>query len=340
MPSRVPLLCGTGAFGEPGKHVARLNSLPACQALVDAFREHGYVGLDCSRVYGLGTSEEFLGQLDLNGGRVDTKAFPSGSGSFTPSKLRAQLNESLKALGPYKIRVYFLHAPDRTTPYEETLREVNEMYTEGLFEEIGLSNFQSWEVAEFVILARKNGWKQPTVYQGVYNAVERMIEPELIPCLRTYGLRFFAYSPLAQGLLVGNILSDADLEHTDSPLWNPKRGGRIAQLRHDKYAGLIPHLRSLKEALDRHGIVLPEAALRWLMHHSALGQEDGVIVGPSTVEHLETNIRYCESDPLPEEIVAILDEGWKNAKSTANHYARSGYSTAMGQRAAAGAKAA
>lgn len=44
--------------------------------------------------------------------------------------------------------------------------------------EFGLSNFLSWEVVEFVSIARRNGWVQPTVYQGVYNTVSRTIEPE------------------------------------------------------------------------------------------------------------------------------------------------------------------
>ncbi|KZP01192.1 Aldo/keto reductase [Calocera viscosa TUFC12733] len=324
MLSRVPLVYGTGSFGEPGKHVTRLHTIPACQEVVDDFVKHGYNVFDCSRVYGLGTSEEFVGKLDLRGGRVDTKLFASEPGGFAPEKLRAQLNESLKALGPHKIRVLYLHAPDRATPFEDTLRELNEMYKEGLCEEIGLSNFHSWEVAEFVWLARMNGWKPPTVYQGVYNTVERMVETELIPCLRKYGLRFYGYSPLASGLLVGKILSEADVKNTDNPLWNPNLGGRIAEMRYAKYGTLIPYLRPLKEALDKHGIMLPEAAHRWLQHHSALTPQDGVVIGSSSVAQLETNIGYCEKGPLPEDVVAILDEAWKNAKSTANHYARTG----------------
>ncbi|KZP01189.1 Aldo keto reductase [Calocera viscosa TUFC12733] len=313
MPSRVPLLYGSAAFGEPGKHVTRLHTIPACQEVVDDFVKHGYTVFDCARGYGLGTSEEYLGKLDLKGGRVDTKLSSHEPGAFAPDQLRAQLAESLNALGPHKIRVLYLHAPDRKTPIEDTLRELNEMYKEGLFEEIGLSNYHSWEVAEFVWIARKNGWKQPTVYEGVYNALERMIETELISCLRKYGIRFYAYSPLAGGLLVGKILSHADVENTDSPRWNPK------------YAGLIPHLKPLKEALEKHNIQLSEAAHRWLQHHSALTPEDGVIIGASSIEQLETNIKFCEEGPLPEDILTILDEAWKNAKSTAAHYALPGY---------------
>ncbi|KZP01191.1 Aldo/keto reductase [Calocera viscosa TUFC12733] len=325
MPSRIPLLYGSAAFGEPGKHVTRLHTIPACQEVVDDFAKHGYTVFDCARAYGLGTSEEYLGKLDLKGGRADTKLFSREPGGFAPEKLRAQLAESLTALGPHKIRVLYLHAPDRKTPIEDTLRELNEMYKEGLFEEIGLSNYHSWEVAEFVWIARKNGWKQPTVYQGVYNVVERMVETELIPCLRKYGLRFYAYSPLAGGLLVGKILSDADLENTDSPRWNPKIAGRLAGMLRTKYAGLIPQLKPLKEALEKHNIELSEAAQRWLQHHSALTPKDGVIIGASSIDQLETNIKFCEEGPLPEDILTILDEAWKNAKSTASHYAPPGY---------------
>lgn len=33
--------------------------------------------------------------------------------------------------------------------------------------------------------------------QGMYNATTRQVETELFPCLRYYGLRFYAYNPLA-----------------------------------------------------------------------------------------------------------------------------------------------
>lgn len=82
--------------------------------------------------------------------------------------------------------------------------------------EFGLSNYNSWEVAEIYYIAKSHGWVLPTVYQGVYNALQRSVETEcapflsdtvkrltsfplsrLIPCLRKFGIRFYAYSPLA-----------------------------------------------------------------------------------------------------------------------------------------------
>lgn len=36
--------------------------------------------------------------------------------------------------------------------------------------------------------------------QGMYNATTRQVETELLPCLRYYGMKFYAYNPLAGAL--------------------------------------------------------------------------------------------------------------------------------------------
>ncbi|VTJ50722.1 Hypothetical predicted protein [Marmota monax] len=68
---------------------------------------------------------------------------------------------------------------------------------QGKFLELGLSNYAAWEVAEICTLCKSNGWILPTVYQGMYNATTRQVETELFPCLRQFGLRFYAFNPLA-----------------------------------------------------------------------------------------------------------------------------------------------
>src|SRR5260370_41918119 len=40
---------------------------------------------------------------------------------------------------------------------------------------------------------------KPSVYQGMYNAITRAVEPELFKCLGNYGIRFHAYNPLSGG---------------------------------------------------------------------------------------------------------------------------------------------
>jgi len=77
------------------------------------------------------------------------------------------------------------------------------MHSEGKFKTFGLSNFQSWEVAHIYHTMEKNSWVTPSVYQGMYNAITREVERELLPCLQKLGMRFLAYNPLAAGVLTG-----------------------------------------------------------------------------------------------------------------------------------------
>ena len=53
----------------------------------------------------------------------------------------------------------------------------------------------SWEVAEIMEICKTKGYVAPTAYQGLYNALQRNVEPELIPCLRKYGISFYAFNP-------------------------------------------------------------------------------------------------------------------------------------------------
>jgi len=53
----------------------------------------------------------------------------------------------------------------------------------------------SWEVAEIVGICKANGFIQPTAYQGIYNAIHRSVEVELLPCLRKFGISFYEFNP-------------------------------------------------------------------------------------------------------------------------------------------------
>lgn len=189
-------------IGKEGAEQARVHTLDETKAILDVFQQHGHNEIDTSRTYGAGSSEEYLGDVDWKGrGLVmDTKYYPTagrnmptadapdGGWRHTPDHLRQNLMTSLKALKVDKVDMWYLHGPDRTTPYEETLRAVNDLHREGLFDRFAISNYMSWEVAQICEICEKNGWIKPSVYQGVYNALHRSVEAELFPCLRHYGM--------------------------------------------------------------------------------------------------------------------------------------------------------
>ncbi|KAG1737423.1 NADP-dependent oxidoreductase domain-containing protein [Suillus lakei] len=321
MSTRIPLLYGASQFGAPGPRSigARINTIEDAQKNIDVFASHGHGQIDTSRIYGDGTSEEFISQLDLKGCTVDTKVCPHAPGDLAPDKIRASLGSSIKTLGKTKIKTFYLHKPDRSVPIEDILRTINELHVEGLFEEFGVSNYNAWEVAEMVGIAGYNGWVRPTVYEGIYNALERRVETELFSCLRHFGIRFYAYSPLAMGLLAGKILSEADMQ-TASGRWDPNIC-RVAGVLHARYSRFLPILRELKVALDKQGIPISEAAHRWLQHHSGLQPCDGIIIGASNVDQLENNLKAHEVGPLPDDVVKLLEDAWGKAKGIAPHYA-------------------
>lgn len=113
--------------------------------------------------------------------------------THSAADVRRGFEASMKALNTDRVEMFYLHGPDRSTPFEETLGEINKLHREGKFDRFGLSNYQSWEVAQICDIAEKNGWVKPSVYQGLYNAFQRSVEAELIPCLRHYVIALYAF---------------------------------------------------------------------------------------------------------------------------------------------------
>jgi len=113
-----------------------------------------------------------LGKTDVaKWATVDTKVVSFSPGSHSASNVEESLETSASLLGPAKVNVMYLHAPDRETPFAETLAAMDKGHKAGKFEKFGLSNFRPDEVEEIVGLCEKNGWIKPCVYQGQYNAV-------------------------------------------------------------------------------------------------------------------------------------------------------------------------
>ncbi|EMD33588.1 hypothetical protein CERSUDRAFT_107937 [Gelatoporia subvermispora B] len=287
------------AIGEAGKEGVRTPALVDCQRVVDAFVKHGFREIDTGRVYGEGTPEAYLAQLDLGGSAVDTKVFPVRPGDHSAQKLRESSETSHKTLVPHKIRTLYLHKPDEATPYEETLRAINDLYKEGVL-----------SVAEIATICRINGWVRPVVYEGMYNAITRGIERELVPCCRKHGLRIVAYNPLAGGFFAGKVSSpDADVPRDER--FSPHTA--VGQIYRNMYIkqGYFEALDHLKPFAEKHDLRLTEIDIRWLQHHSCLTPNDGIIIGVSSAAQMEQNCQDAAKGPLPQVILQALGEATK-----------------------------
>ncbi|KAJ8594686.1 Aldo/keto reductase [Rhizopogon salebrosus TDB-379] len=314
MPPRIPLLFGTMTIGSEGTNGARTSAEKDAQEVLDTFFSHGHTELDTARIYAEGTTEQVLAKLDVKDATIDTKVYPVNPGDHSPKKLRSIFLTSLQHLKRDKVRVLYLHAPDRSVPFEDTAREINNLYKEGRFEIFGLSNFAAWEVAEVVGICKANGYVLPKIYQVMYNAITREMETELLPCCRKYGMRLVIYNPLAGGLFAGKVLSTEE-EAPEGGRFDPN--SRMGQMYRARYLkeGYLKALGVVKATADEHGLRLTEVALRWCQHHSLLTPEDGIILGASSAAQLEQNCVDSEKGPLPQDVVDALDEACRIVKA-------------------------
>ncbi|KAI9342350.1 NADP-dependent oxidoreductase domain-containing protein [Obelidium mucronatum] len=317
------VILGTMTFGTGSG--GRISDRAVIQEILDIFKAHGHTELDTARNYTQGNTEEVLNELGVfnQGFQVHTKAFPVTPGNHEPEKLKATVSKSLKALGVGKVDVLYLHAPDHATPFEKTLRAVQDLYEQGAFTELGLSNFAAWEVMQVYQIAKANNYVLPSIYQGMYNALTRDVEKELFPCLRELGIRFVAYNPLAGGILSGHHKFELDPEQ--GARFDPKttQGERYRE----RYwnTAYFDAVELVKAAVSKHeGITLVNASHRWIFHHSKIDQSkgDGVIIGVSSVKHAKQNLSDCEDGPLPEDIVSAFDEAYARTKALQVNYFR------------------
>lgn len=176
---------------------------------LEALTKNGVKHLDTAQLYADGKSETVLGNLGATKNfTVDTKWISGwlGKAWASASTVVESAEVSLQKLKTKQVDVFYLHSPDVHTPFEETLKGVQEVYKSGGFKRFGLSNFTAAQTREVIDICKKNNYVKPTVYQLSYSAVARVSEDELIPLLRENGVSIYAYSPIAGGFLVSCCL--------------------------------------------------------------------------------------------------------------------------------------
>ena len=70
---------------------------------------------------------------------------------------------------------------------------------------LGISDTPAWIVAQANTLAQLHGWSSFVALQIEYSLAQRDSERDLIPMARAFDLAVTAWSPLAGGILSGNI---------------------------------------------------------------------------------------------------------------------------------------
>lgn len=291
--------------------------------MTTVFEKTGNVEIDTAYAYNKGKTEQLLGVMNdaghLKQFLLAGKANPWVEDGLSPASVQNQLSTSLTRLNTDSLDLFYLHAPDLDTPIIETLKTVSQLHAEGKFKRFGLSNYAAWQVAEISEICKREGWPQPVVYQGMYNALTRDVERELFVCLKNYNMAFYVYNPLAGGMLSGKHQSIDSMPDD----------GRFATFNgyKDRYwkPGYFNVINEVSTTCRSNNIEPAEAAMRWLVHHSAIvtpWAEHAIIVGASSFSHLEQNLAAIEGAALPSAVVDAFDEAWEVVRPSCIKYFR------------------
>lgn len=282
-------------------------------AIMDRALELGINFFDTADVYGgaieHGTTEEIIGRwFAQGGGRRDavvlaTKVFnpvsrkanlpePNSDGrSLSAMKIRKHCEGSLRRLQTDWIDLYQMHHVDRECPWDETWQAFRSLINQGKVVYVGSSNFAGWDIATACQEASKRGMTGLVSEQSIYHLDNRMIELEVIPACREYGLGLIPWSPLGGGLL-GGALEKAS---------QGRRSNEDFQARVEAKRGKLEAYEALCREISEPPAVV---ALAWLLHNPVV---TAPIIGPRTLDQLESAVRATEIT-LDEETLDKLDE--------------------------------
>lgn len=308
------VILGTMTFGESvfGESVSDF---------INCFDTRNYREIDTAFVYNDGLSEKLIGnclaqrehQFDIS-----TKVNPRVTGRLDYSAVELQVTKSMERLKTETIKTIYLHFPDASTPVESALEAVNDFWMQGKIKELGLSNYPTREVLNIWNVCEKKGWIKPTVYQGMYNSLARKAENDLFPCLRSCGIRFYAYNPLAGGILSGRYKNEDEKIDAGRFVNRPNYISRYWK------KSFFAALKIIRTECESENLPMAEASLRWLAYHSLLDSTslDGIIVGASKLEHLQQNLDAICKGPLPERLVEAYNKAWEIVQDDSPEYYR------------------
>lgn len=169
--------------------------------------------------------------------------------------------------------------------------------------QLGVSNFTPSLLSAWLAVSDSENLIRPSYYQGQYNLLCRSDEKTLFPLLRENKIAFTAYSPLASGFLLGNFTAEGLQGGTRYAAPSPYLGWYDRPVMHEA-------VRRFKAIAAEVGLGMDELALRWVVYHSILKEDDAVILGASRIEQVERNVAQIQKGPLEQPVAERLNALW------------------------------
>ncbi len=302
---RVSEIClGTMSFGQDWGFGADEQT---SHKILDSYAEAGGNFLDTANKYHNGQTEEFIGSwLASKGNRnrnvIATKytlamdhSDPNAAGNQRKNLVLA-VEGSLKRLGTDYIDLMWVHAWDQYTPYQETMRALDDLVRAGKVLYIGVSDTPAWVVSAANVMADLRGWSAFVGLQIEYSLLQRTPERDLLPMADQFGMTTVAWAPLAAGVLTGKYTRGGSEIDSKRKASNEQRG-RTNE-------ASLKVAREVDRVADELGATSAQVATAWV---SAQGYHYIPIVGARKVSQITDTLGAAQIK-LGEEHLKALDE--------------------------------
>lgn len=289
---KVSSLCfGTMSFGGNADE-------ETSRAMFNRSREAGINFFDCANVYNKGLSEEILGRCiaDSRDDLVLTTKVNGPTGTDVNNRglsrrhLMQEVENSLRRLNTDRIEFYFVHAFDKDTPIEETLRAMDDLQRQGKILYPAVSNWAAWQIATSLGISYKESLARFECIQPMYNLVKRQAEVEILPLAEAENMGVISYSPLGGGLLTGKYAGGQ----------KPAQGRLVEQKNYEKRYSEAAYFeaadRFTQYAADK-GHHPASLAVAWVMANPAV---TAPIIGARSLEQLEPSLDALDIEMTPE----------------------------------------
>jgi aryl-alcohol dehydrogenase-like predicted oxidoreductase len=194
------------------------------------------------------------------------------------------------------VDVLLVHWPDAGTPFEETMRALEDVVASGRARFVGVSNFTGAMIAECLRTRRID------VSQVGYHMLDRRQERETFPACLEHGIGVMGYGSLGHGLLTGAFTAATTFDPARD--W---RGHGVAFgqpiFRGDNFKANVAVVDRIRhEVAEPRGVAVSQIALAWVLGHPAIST---ALVGARTAAEVDANDAGAELQLTPAERAKI-----------------------------------
>ncbi len=283
--------------------------------VLKACLDFGINHIDTANVYGMGLSEERIGEFLLTQGKnadqlfsIATKASiyrnpETGERSFKNDKkhLENELDKSLKRLGIDCVDLFYIHRRDQKISIEEVTLSLSNLVKKGKTKQIGFS-----EIAPSSLL-RANKVHEVSAVQSEYSLSTRSVEMGLVQACKKIGCALVAFSPVGRTLLTDTPLSFEAANALPFLTANP----RFIEPNYSENIKITNKFRQLSKDL---GVSAASLSIAWL-----LSRGDNIIPIPGTrskshLKELVSSLEINMTNELVNNIEEVLPIGWAHGE--------------------------